>query len=173
VTNRAMVDDDDPLDHEIDFSSPRANPYARRFGRNRNLRILSPDVIKVFPDSELVNEALHSLLRANAAPPSALGRRHGSKDRSMKKKEITATEDDMLPEYDFRGGVRGKYARDFGRNQNLRILAPDLLEVFPDSESVNEALRTLVRVATASAAVPVKRSARTASAPKSKKKARA
>jgi len=61
----------------------------------------------------------------------------------------------MLPHYDFRGGVRGKYARDYRCNENLRILAPDLLEVFPDSESVNEALRTIVRVT--STAVPPKK----------------
>lgn len=85
----------------------------------------------------------------------------------MKKNEIAATEDEMLPEYDFRGGVRGKYARDFGRNRNLRILAPDLLEVFPDSESVNEALRTLIRV---TAGIPQKASAKIASEPKTKRR---
>jgi hypothetical protein len=74
----------------------------------------------------------------------------------------------MLPHYDFRGGVRGKYARDYGQSENLRILAPDLLDVFPDSESVNEALRTIVRIT--SAAMPQKISASTASAPKPKKK---
>ena len=89
------------------------------------------------------------------------------------RKSNSIPDDDMLPEYDFRGGVRGKYARDYGRNRNLRILAPDLLTTFPDSESVNEALRTLVRIAAASTAVPVKRSASTATAPKAKKKARA
>ena len=86
-------------------------------------------------------------------------------------KSNVVLDDDMLPEYDFRGGVRGKYARDYGQNRNLRILAPDLLTTFPDSESVNEALRTLVRIAAASTAV--KRSASTASAPKPKKKMRA
>ena len=83
----------------------------------------------------------------------------------MKKNEAVL-DDDMLPEYDFRGGVRGKYARDYGRNRNLRILAPDLLAVFPDSESVNEALRTLIRV---TAAIPQKISAKTATAPKARK----
>jgi hypothetical protein len=53
--------------------------------------------------------------------------------------------------------VRGKNARDYGRNENLRILAPDLLEVFPDSESVNEALRTIVRITSASAPKPKKK----------------
>ena len=92
----------------------------------------------------------------------------------MKKSEAVL-DDDMLPEYDFKGGVRGKYARDYGRNRNLRILAPDLLEVFPDSESVNDALHTLVRIAGASASKPLKQSANTAVAPKpkAKKKARA
>jgi len=64
----------------------------------------------------------------------------------MKKNDLPTTDDDMLPEYDFRGGVRGKYARDYGRNRNLRVLDPDLLAVFPDSDSVNEALRELLRV---------------------------
>ena len=47
-------------------------------------------------------------------------------------------------------------------------LAPDLLDVFPDSESVNEALRTLVRI---TAAMPQRVSAKTAAAPKKPKKA--
>ncbi|HEV7486071.1 MAG TPA: hypothetical protein VGQ65_10340 [Thermoanaerobaculia bacterium] len=64
-------------------------------------------------------------------------------------------------------GLRGKYARDFNRSENLRMLAPDLLEAFPDSESVNEALRTLVRI---TSGIPQKISANTASAPKAKKK---
>jgi hypothetical protein len=65
---------------------------------------------------------------------------------SMKKNELPTTDDDMLPEYDFRGGVRGKDAYDYGSNRNLRILDPDLLAEFPDSDSVNEALRELLRV---------------------------
>jgi hypothetical protein len=72
----------------------------------------------------------------------------------MKKNELPTTDDDMLPEYDFRGGVRGKYARDYDRNRNLRILDPDLLTIFPDSDSVNEALRALLRVKAAIQQVP-------------------
>ena len=44
------------------------------------------------------------------------------------------------PEYDFRGGVRGRHAR-AAASGNLRSLDPDLAERFPDSASVNEALR--------------------------------
>ncbi|HXA18140.1 MAG TPA: hypothetical protein VN380_14165 [Thermoanaerobaculia bacterium] len=83
-------------------------------------------------------------------------------------------DDDPLDrEIDFSNVHPNPFAKYYGRNRNLRVLAPDLLTTFPDSESVNEALRTLVRIATASTAVPVKRSASTATAPKAKRKARA
>jgi hypothetical protein len=51
-----------------------------------------------------------------------------------------------LPEYDFSKGVRGKYAKRYAKGTNIVVLAPDMAKVFRTSESVNEALRTLVRV---------------------------
>ena len=54
---------------------------------------------------------------------------------------------DMAEEYDFRGGVRGKYARRFAAGTNLIALDPDVADVFPDSASVNEALRLLIKLA--------------------------
>ena len=54
---------------------------------------------------------------------------------------------EMLEEYDFRGGRRGVYAERYAQGTNLVALALDVLKVFPDSEAVNEALRTLVRAA--------------------------
>lgn len=54
-----------------------------------------------------------------------------------------AQDDDMLPEYDFSGGVRGKYAERYSRAANVVVLDPDVAERFPDSESVNRALRAL------------------------------
>ena len=53
---------------------------------------------------------------------------------------------DMLPEYDFSKGVRGKYAKRYAEGSNVVVLSPDLAKIFRTSESVNEALRTLVRV---------------------------
>jgi hypothetical protein len=53
----------------------------------------------------------------------------------------------MLDEYDFSKGVRGKYAKRYAEGTNIVVLSPDVAEVFPDSESVNEALRVLVKVA--------------------------
>ena len=53
----------------------------------------------------------------------------------------------MLPEYDFSHGVRGKYAERMAEGSNVVLLAPDVAEFFPDSQSVNAALRALVAIA--------------------------
>ncbi len=51
-----------------------------------------------------------------------------------------------VPDYDFSSGVRGKYAARYAAGTNIVVLSPEVAEVFPDSEAVNEALRTLVRI---------------------------
>jgi hypothetical protein len=71
---------------------------------------------------------------------------------------------EMLPEYDFSGGTRGKHAGQYQRGHSVKIqkidgstviqhfkledgavmLAPDVREYFSDSDSVNEALRALI-----------------------------
>lgn len=61
------------------------------------------------------------------------------------KKVITDTE--MLEEYDFSKGVRGKYSQRYATGSNVVVISPDVAEAFPDSESVNEALRMLIRIA--------------------------
>lgn len=55
-------------------------------------------------------------------------------------------DDEMLPEYDFSKGVRNPYAP---RSQELNLVSldADVKAVFPDSESVNAALRTLIKAA--------------------------
>ena len=55
-------------------------------------------------------------------------------------------DDEMLPEYDFSKGVRNPYAQRF-QELNLVSLDPDVKAVFPDSEAVNAALRTLMKAA--------------------------
>lgn len=62
------------------------------------------------------------------------------------KKAKRDKEHDMLPEYDFSQGVRGKYAKRYAEGSNLVVLSPDVAKIFRTSESVNEALRTLLRV---------------------------
>ena len=53
---------------------------------------------------------------------------------------------EMLEEYDFTKGVRGRYADRFGKCANVVVLDPDVAEVFTDSESVNQALRALTEI---------------------------
>ena len=55
----------------------------------------------------------------------------------------TEEQDDMRPEYDFSGAVRGVTARRYAEGTNVVVIAPDLLDVFPDAEAVNDALRAL------------------------------
>ena len=57
--------------------------------------------------------------------------------------------DELRPEYDetlLKDGVRGKYADRYASGTNLVRLAPDVSEVFPNDEAVNEALRFVMRV---------------------------
>jgi hypothetical protein len=84
----------------------------------------------------------------------------------MKNKQIEPEPDDMLAEYDFTGkkGVRGKYHEAYQQGHTVKVyqddgsvtvqyftlqdgavmLEPDVREYFPDSESVNKALRSLI-----------------------------
>lgn len=53
---------------------------------------------------------------------------------------------DMLPEYDFSRGARGKYARRYGQGTNIVALAPDVARAFPTAEAVNSSLRALASI---------------------------
>ena len=86
----------------------------------------------------------------------------------MKKKTNKIQNDDTLPEYNLEGkkGVRGKYAkaiqkgysvrvvkadgtvtvRDFVPKENAVVLDADVKAYFPDSESVNQSLRSLINL---------------------------
>ena len=62
----------------------------------------------------------------------------------MNKKQNKEVE--MLDEYDFTGGIRGKYVDRLTNRKNVITLEPDVAEVFTDSESVNQALRGLLPI---------------------------
>ncbi len=51
---------------------------------------------------------------------------------------------DEYPEDLIKSGVRGKYAKRYREGTNLVLIDPDLHKIFPDSESVNRALRDYV-----------------------------
>jgi len=54
--------------------------------------------------------------------------------------------DDMLDEYDFSNGIRGKYTQQYDDGVNIIKLDKDVRKIFPDAKSVNNALRTLINL---------------------------
>ena len=67
-------------------------------------------------------------------------------------KSLKRTGDDLRAEYDLsqlKGGVRGKYYRQATAGTNLVLVDPELANVFPDTDSVNRALRLLADTAEA------------------------
>ena len=60
----------------------------------------------------------------------------------------------MLPEYDFSGGVQGKYAADYAQDSNIVVLDPDVAVFFPNAKAVNETLRLLIKLAQQSVSKP-------------------
>jgi hypothetical protein len=52
----------------------------------------------------------------------------------------------MRKEYDFRKGVRGKYAKKYKAGTNIVLLDPDVAKVFKTPASVNKALRSLAEI---------------------------
>jgi hypothetical protein len=85
-------------------------------------------------------------------------------NKAIPKSAMDNDNDEILPEYDFSGGIRGKHFRDFQQGYTVTIhhadgstttkeyrpepgiihLEPDVQAYFPDSESVNKALRGLI-----------------------------
>jgi hypothetical protein len=68
----------------------------------------------------------------------------------MKRNSETKNSDDLQPRYDvseFKNGVRGKYYKRATQGTNLVLIEPNLSALFPDSESVNRALRVLADAA--------------------------
>ena len=52
----------------------------------------------------------------------------------------------MKKDYDFSNGIRGKYAKQYKDGLNIIKIGRDISKIFPDTKSVNEALRTLIHL---------------------------
>ena len=78
-------------------------------------------------------------------------------EKTMKHK---VKEPEMRAEYDFAGGVRGKYYKRYMESSNVVVLEPDVHRRFKNSSAVNKALRSLIRAEGARPG-PAKRSVRT------------
>ena len=65
--------------------------------------------------------------------------------KNRKVSEPAESRDEMRAEYDFSGGVRGKYVQRFREGTNIIILEPDVAAEFKDSAAVNDALREVLK----------------------------
>ncbi|MGH7493195.1 MAG: hypothetical protein ACREOO_12480 [bacterium] len=66
--------------------------------------------------------------------------------KNIKKAPKSRRDHDMLEEYDFSKGVRGKYVKRLSAGTNIVVLSPEVAKIFPDSDSVNEALLALAKI---------------------------
>jgi hypothetical protein len=67
---------------------------------------------------------------------------------------------DMLEEYDFSKGVRGKYAKRYAEGTNVVVIEPDVAKYFPNHDAVNEALRSLAAIIEKQGKKPIKQTFR-------------
>jgi len=107
-------------------SFARPNPFARDYGRNRNLRVLAPDLLAVFPNSDAVDEALRVYIRLTSAVP---------KDRDDDPLDVEIDRSKSRPNPYWLGVVDRRC---------VRLLDLDVAEAFRDDTAVNEALRMLL-----------------------------
>jgi uncharacterized protein len=148
------------LNFEWDANKAKSNLRKRRisfeeastvFGAPRSLTI--PDPVH----SELENRFITvgtshrgTLLvvvhteRATIFASSARESRADGNDGIMNK--VREKNKEMLREYDFSQGVRGKYARRYARGSNVVVLEPDVAKVFPNAKAVNSSLRSLAEI---------------------------
>jgi hypothetical protein len=106
--------------------------------------------------------AIDTLKPPQASDSSEPGPPPRPRENNMKK----ASQPDPLaprPSLDFSKGVRGKHFARMQHGTNIVLIAPDLLDNFPDSEAINEALRSLKKIANRSAKL-AQRPRKTASA---------
>ena len=50
-----------------------------------------------------------------------------------------AKDKDLLEEYDFSKGIRGKYAAKYAGGANVVVIEPDVVKYSPDDDAVNKA----------------------------------
>jgi hypothetical protein len=60
--------------------------------------------------------------------------------------KVMKNDPDVLEEYDFSKGARGKYAKRYAEGTNVVLIDPDVAEFFPDHDSVNDTLRSLIKL---------------------------
>ncbi len=60
--------------------------------------------------------------------------------------KVMSNDPNVLEEYDFSKGIRGKYAKKYKKGTNVVIIDPEVAEFFPNENSVNDALQSLIPI---------------------------
>jgi hypothetical protein len=58
----------------------------------------------------------------------------------------TRKDNEILEEYDFSKGMRGKYSERYKEGTNVVVIEPDVAKYFPGHDSVNDALRSVAKI---------------------------
>ena len=87
-----------------------------------------------------------SSTRSEATISVSAAREWRAEENDEVMKKVREKNDDMLREYDFSQGVRGKYARRYARGNNVVVLEPDVAKFFPNADAVNSSLRSLADI---------------------------
>jgi uncharacterized DUF497 family protein len=140
--------------HQVSF-----NEAATVFGDPLSMTFYDPIIrltktrISLLGYHALENCSLfHMQIEATAYVSLAHEKQRAVRGSFMKNTVDAEFDDELRAEYDLsqlQGGIRGKYVQRYSEGTNLVLLAPDVAEVFPTDEAVNEALRLLIKIAKA------------------------
>ncbi len=59
---------------------------------------------------------------------------------------LISKDPNMMEEYDFSKGIRGKYSKRFTEGTNVVVIDPDVAEYFFNTKAINDALRSIIPV---------------------------
>jgi hypothetical protein len=113
------------------FSEIRASsPFLIRYIRNWK-------IVSSLSGVRIVENCSLSFIPNEATIFASSAREWRADENDGVMKKVREKNNEMLREYDFSQGVRGKYARRYARGSNVVVLEPDVAKVFPNAEAVN------------------------------------
>jgi len=130
------------MDFEWDAEKTEANEREHKVAFSEASTVFGDPLAVTFSDPDHSLEE-YTFLTFGVCWPD---RRNDANERYMK----MAKKDELRAEYvreDLGEGIRGKYYQRYQEGTNLILLDPDVAAAFPTSESVNQALRSLIEVA--------------------------
>jgi uncharacterized DUF497 family protein len=137
--------------HKVSFSEAVSIFYdpLSATGNDPEHSIDEQRFVSLESQSQAASWSLRTLIVPMESASSARVRPPARKETSMKK-PIKGQVDELRPQYissDFPKLTRGKYAGKLKTSSNVIILDPELADLFPNSDAVNAALRSLSEIA--------------------------